>query len=209
MITIKEKQQGSRGFVKKGIGTELYYISFDEKINLLKSKIATERTLGARLLLFHKTNETVNHLIEALKVEQKLYSKIEICNSLTQLDEISIIPLINCLGKIGNNQHTIIPEKPFLKNSYPLPRDITARTLSTIGKKAMPQLLIALQKNNLTNLSELIDAIGHIHFNHKTEDISLYLETCYYKNETNSLIIWKLIRAFSGVNNGTKFLKEY
>lgn len=207
-MTNQQKQRKNRGFIENGHKSSFNNLSYDKKLNLLKSKIATERTLAARLLQFYKTDETVSYLIMALKNEQKLYSKIEICNTLTLLGNIAIMPLINCLGKIGNNQHKTIPEKPFLKDSYPLPRDIASRTLSSIGKKAMPKLLIALQKNDLQNLSELIDAIGHIHFNYKTENIFNQLKSCYYKNETNSLIKWKLIRAFSGVSESAIFLQE-
>ncbi|NQY53931.1 MAG: hypothetical protein HRT42_10220 [Campylobacteraceae bacterium] len=77
--------------------------SIYEIIDLLQSKTPTDRTIGARLL--SKRKEKINLLIKALTIEKKLYSKLEICNSLVNCGEISIKPLIETLGKIGINQH--------------------------------------------------------------------------------------------------------
>ena len=137
-----------------------------------------------------------------------MYPKIEICNTLSELNEIAIHPLIIRLGKIGDNQHKIVPEKEFLKDSYPLPRDIASRTLIRIGKKAIPALLKELETEDKNILSELIDTIGHINFNFKTENIYEPLKSCYNRNETEDLIKWKIIRAFSGINESEGFLKE-
>ena len=46
----KQEQLRNRGFLTDGIEREFENVSFDEKIELLGSKVATERTLGARLL---------------------------------------------------------------------------------------------------------------------------------------------------------------
>ncbi len=204
----KQEQLQNRGFIKDGIKSEFKNVSFDKKLELLKSKIASERTLGARLLKNNKTKKTVEHLICALKTEKKLYSKIEICNTLSELNEIAINPLIMSLGQIGNNQHKIVSKKEFLKDSYPLPRDIASRTLIRIGKKAIPELLKELETENISVLSELIDTIGHINFNSKSENIYTYLKSCYQRNETNDLIKWKIIRAFSGIHESEEFLNE-
>jgi HEAT repeat protein len=207
-MTNKQSQLQNRGFITEGIQSEFESVSFENKIELLKSKIATERTLGARLLKENKTRKTVDHLINALKSEKKLYTKIEICNTLSELEEIAINPLIKCLGKIGNNQHKRVPEKEFLKDSYPLPRDIASRTLIRIGIKAIPELLPVLKINDLNILSELIDAIGHINFNAKTDNIYEPLKTCYNQNKKEDLITWKIIRAFSGIHESEAFLKQ-
>ncbi|MEI6866842.1 hypothetical protein [Flavicella sp.] len=203
----KQKQLQNRGYVEKGVESEFTTIVFDKKIELLESKIATERTLGARLLIENKTKTTVDYLIKALTLEKKLYSKIEICNTLSELNEIAIKPLIKYLAKIGTNQHKTVPEKPFLKDSYPLPRDIASRTLVTIGKKAMPELLKELNSDNKSALSELIDTIGHINYYSNTENIYEPLKSSYNRNKTEDLIKWKIIRAFSGVNESYAFLK--
>ena len=125
-----------------------------------------------------------------------------------KLNEIAVNPLIMCLAKIGDNQHKTVPEKEFLKDSYPLPRDIASRTLTRIGKKAIPELLKELKTKDTSILSELIDTIGHINFNSKTENIYEPLKYCYNRNETEDLIKWKIIRAFSGISESEELLKE-
>jgi HEAT repeat protein len=207
MISTQEQLQ-NRGYLKDGIESDYRDISCDKKYKLLESTIATERTLGARLLKQNKTKATVTILIKALKAEKKLYSKIEISSTLSELGEIAIIPLIMNLGKIGNNQHKKIPEKQFLKDSYPLPRDLASRTLVRIGEKALPELLKRLETVNKKVFSELIDAIGHINFNSKTSNIYKPLKDCYNQNETDDLIKWKIIRAMSGTRQSKTFLNE-
>jgi hypothetical protein len=207
-MTKRQEQLSDRGFIAAGIESNFKNILLDEKVRLLKSITPTERTLGARLLKDNKAEKTVEDLIHALKIEKKLYPKIEICNSLSEMDEFAIQPLILCLGKIGNNQHKVVPEKEFFKNSYPLPRDIAGRTLIRIGKKAMPELLKELKTEDKRILSELIDTIGHIHFNSKLDNIYEPLKSCYKQHEKEDLIKWKIIRAFSGVNESELFLTE-
>ena len=197
-----------RGYIIDGIPCEYKTMSFDEKIELLKSKIATKRTLGARLLKENKITKTVKHLIEALKTEKKLYCKIEICNTLSSLEKLAVSPLILCLGKIGNNQHKTVPQKAFLKDSYPLPRDIASRTLIRIGEKALPELLKNIKIEDKTILSELIDTIGHINFNTKVRNIYPLLKNCYHQNESDDLIKWKIIRAMSGIHESETFLEQ-
>ena len=137
-----------------------------------------------------------------------MYSKIEICNSLSKLNDIAVSPLINCLGKIGGNQHKIVPEKEFLKDSYTLPRDIASRTLIRIGEKAIPELLKELEIGKEGVLSELIDTIGYINFYSKVKGIFESLIFCYVLNENNDLIKWKIIRAMSGISESESFLDE-
>ena len=107
----KQDKLKKRGYIDAGLAAEHKSTTFDEKTKLLKSKVATNRTLAARLLKENRTIKTVDHLIEALKIEKKLYCKIEICNTLSELKELATSPLILCLGKIGNNQHKTVPEK--------------------------------------------------------------------------------------------------
>lgn len=204
----KQEQLKNRGFIPNEVISEFENISFNKKINLLVSKIASERTLGARLLKEDKTQEVIAQLINALKVENKLYSKIEICNTLSQMNELAIDPLIKCLGMIGSNQHKTVPEKEFHKDSYPLPRDIAGRVLIRIGEKAIPKLLRALETNDTRILPELIDVIGHINFNSKLKNNHSPLIICYNRNSTSALIKWKIIRAFSGIVESEPLLNK-
>ena len=197
----------SRGFLVEGEEIAFVNLHNYQKLELLRSSIPKERSLGARLAK-SIGEPSVSELIEALKVEKKLYPKIEICNTLVGFGEISIKPLIEHLGQIGNNQHKDIPTKAFEKDSYPLPRDIAARTLAYIGKDALPDLLKVLVEDDFSKLSEAIDAVGFICFYNYQLDIYCKLIACYKSNIGNDLIRWKLVRAMSGFPESLEFLME-
>lgn len=204
----RQEQLISRGYLIKGAESEYFDISFNERIKYLQSKIPTERTLGAKLLADSKENKTIKYLINALKLEKKLYSKIEICNSLVSCGQLSVEPLIEILGKIGTNQHKRLPEKEFKKDSYPLPRDISSRTLAYIGKNALPELVKVLENGDEEQVSEAIDAVGYICFYDYKPKIFAKLKDCYLKYSQNDLIKWKIIRAMSGFSESKFFLQE-
>ncbi len=96
----RQEQLEKRGYLEGGMESEFGNISFEKRIELLESEIATERTLGARLLKENKNEITVDYLMKALKIEKKLYPKIEICNTLSELNEIAVNPLIKILGDV-------------------------------------------------------------------------------------------------------------
>jgi hypothetical protein len=52
----KQEQLTNRGYLIEGEESKYLCLSFDEKIKLLQSKTATDRTLGARLLVDSKEN---------------------------------------------------------------------------------------------------------------------------------------------------------
>ncbi len=199
------KDLESRGFLKNGAESAFANLPNLKKLELLKSPIPKERTLGARLTK-GIGESAVSALIAALKVEKKLYPKIEICNTLVEFGIIAVKPLIQELGRIGNNQHKVLSQKAFEKDNYPLPRDIAARTLAHFGKVALPSLLKVLEENNLPKLSEAIDAIGYICFYNHQPELFDKLESCYNSNVGSDLICWKLIRAMSGFPECEEFL---
>lgn len=196
-----------RGFFELGAESNFINLTCAEKVALLKSGIAQDRTLGARLLACNGV-AAVNDLVQALVVEKKLYPKIEICNTLVTLGEVAVKPLIAKLGRIGGNQHRDLPSKSFEKKSYPLPRDIAARTLAHIGVVALPDLLDVLDEDDLLKLSEAIDAIGFICFYSHQPEIYSKLIACYKHNSGSDLIRWKLVRAMSGFPESIEFLIE-
>jgi len=204
----KQEQLVSRGYLAKGMESEYPDKSLDEKIELLQNEIPTDRTLGARLLVNSKSDKIIGCLINALTVEKKLYCKIEICNSLVSCGQPSIKPLITILGQVGTNQYKKVPEKEFKKDSYPLPRDIAARTLVRFGPTALNELENVLNSRDEKQLSESIDAVGFICFYDYNHDIYTKLADCYSKNDQNNLIRWKIIRAMSGVPESKPFLQE-
>lgn len=201
------KDLENRGFLAEGENLTFVKLTSSQKFELLKSSIPKERTLGARLAK-GVGESAVSALIAALKVEIKLYPKIEICNTLVEFGIIAVKPLIQELGQIGSNQHKVLPKKEFEKDCYPLPRDIVARTLAHIGKDALPDLLKVLEENNLPRLSEAIDAIGYICFYNNQPEVFEKLKSCYKSNVGKDLIRWKLVRALSGFSESKDFLVE-
>lgn len=198
----------NRGFITAGIENKYLDTTFGQRIILLKSKLPTDRTLGARLLTKNSDLSTIDYLIDALIKEKKLYTKIEICNSLVSFGIDAVMPLIGFLGKIGNNQHKDVPNTGFKKNSYPLPRDIVSRTIIRIGSKAIPDLLRVLDSNDLILLSEAIDTIGFICFYEYQNNVFEFLIKCFDSNVDNNLIKWKIFRAMSAFPESESFLRE-
>jgi hypothetical protein len=203
-----ETQLTARGFLPAGFEADYLGLLAEEQFNLLQSKLPAERTLGARLLGLSKDVIAVDWLIQALQTEKKLYTKIEISNSLSSYGKTAVVPLIELLGKIGKNQHTMVSGKDFRKESYPLPRDIASRTIIRIGSKALPELFSAIETADIDTLSEAIDTIGFIHFYDKQPEVYSHLYSCFQRNINNELIKWKIIRAFSGCTESTPFLHE-
>ena len=204
-----EKQLENRGCFSSKIESEFAEKPFNELIELLNSESAVERTVSARLITKTKNSKSIPFLCLALEKEKKLYSKIEICNSLVSYGKEILPEIVKRLGKIGNNQHKHIPETEFKKNNYPLPRDIAARIIIRIGIDALPLLTENLKSNDTLKISETIDAIGYICFYNRTEEnIISNLMSCYKNHSDNELIKWKIIRAMSAFQKGEKFLNE-
>lgn len=202
------KQLENRGFLAEQIRNKDIETSLEQRIGFLKSKIPVERTLGARLLVKSEQISAIDYLIEALQIEKKLYPKIEICHSLVTYREEAVTSLIGILGKIGNNQHKIVPSTDFKKCNYPLPRDIVSRTLIRIGSGALPELLKILSECDLLKLSEAIDTIGFICFYEYNNEAFNLLMKCYFRHQDNDLIKWKILRAMSAFPESIPFLKN-
>ncbi len=197
-----------RGFLAKGEELQFLDLSFHEKIVLLKSNTPEKRTLAARLLANQSKSDAIEYLINALKLETKLYPKLEICNSLVNYKQHAVKPLVKILGEIGNNQHKTVPGKDFKKSSYPLPRDIASRTLARIGENALAELSIVIASGNMNQISEAVDAIGYVCYYSYNSEFFVKLKDCYLKNNGSDLIRWKIIRAMSGFPESLTFLGE-
>ncbi len=199
----------SRGFIAYGVEQNYQHLSFSERVNLLHSKTPSDRTLGARLLGLSTDLIAINYLIDALKAEKKLYTKMEICTQFESFGIDAVKPLIFLLGKVGNNQYRHIPGEKFKKKNYPLPHDIAARTLGRIGSIALPDLLKVLDSTDESVMSEAVDAIGYICFYNRQPHVFSHLEACFYRNSTNNLIKWKIFRAMSACAESEGFLNEH
>ncbi|OOM05683.1 HEAT repeat domain-containing protein [Clostridium saccharobutylicum] len=181
-------------------------LSEKELLILLKSKEPYKRTIAIKLLAnkVKLNNEIITLFCNMLLHENKLYTKIELCNALSKASVESAKIMVNYLGVIGKNQYKELPDKKFNKKSYPLPRDIVARTLAHMGVEVLPELIKVLKSNNVVAIREGLDAIGFICFyNSKDyhEEISNDLISCFNEYIEDDIIRWKSVRAFESFNN--------
>ncbi|PEL82701.1 HEAT repeat domain-containing protein [Bacillus wiedmannii] len=177
-----------------------------ELMEMLKSKEAYKRTIAVKILSekYDLNDDLIRLFLHTLKREKKLYTKIELCDTLSKGDVQSAKIMIEYLGQIGNNQHTILPTNGFNKKSYPLPRDIIARTLAHMKEDILPALMDVLKTNNIPAIREVIDAIGSICFYskiHSNTQIIDALILCLRNNYNDNIIRWKLVRAFESFSD--------
>lgn len=175
-------------------------------LEMLKSKEAYKRTIAVKLLSekYDLKDDLIRLFLHTLKQEKKIYTKIELCDALSKGDVQSAKIMIEYLGRIGNNQHKELPTNGFNKKSYPLPRDIIARTMAHMKEEILPILMGVLKTNNILGIREVIDAIGFICFYNRiysTTQIVDVLILCLKENYNDDIIRWKLVRAFESFND--------
>lgn len=179
---------------KKCAKTQLLSMINDDKATIRSTAVLTLSQTYAI------TKEEVTILVQRLVREKALYTKIYICQVLATLGEEAVIIMLPYLGNIGNNQYQQIPDKISKKKSYPLARDIIARTLANMSIDLFPLLIKTLTTVNETQLSELLDAVGYMMFYHPHVIDKVAIDTMYqiylqYQSET--LIVWKLVTCLS------------
>jgi hypothetical protein len=173
-----------------------------ELLELLHSHEAYKRTIGIKLLhKLYRREEYIPLFCDMLKEEDKLYTRIELRNTLAEYEEKSIPYILPLLGIIGNNQHKQIGIVDDNKPSYPCPRDLAAGVLIRIGEKALPYLkTFVVESKNKKAIYEAIDAIGFISWHSNNIDMENLLINCWENNKEDALMKWKLIRAFQSFN---------
>ena len=197
----------SRGFVDKSQIDYDIDISVQSLKNQLESKSPEKRTSAAITIKEKNIYCLIPELIAALRIENKLYSKIGISEALVSFKEKTIKKVIPLLGKIGKNQHKKLPAKPFKKDNYPLPRDTIARILNKIGVDVIPILLNEVDRMPRSQLLEAIDVMGNISYYHNNSEALNFLLNLFEKNRNDELMSWKIIRAFSAFPD-PKIIKE-
>lgn len=170
---------------------------------MIYSKNSVERTVAVNILSkkYIKNIFFVQILLDRLCKEKCLYTRIEICKSLEKGDINTARLMINYLGKIGKNQHLSLPKSVSKKNSYPLPRDLIARTLGKMDICIFDILLEEAVKDNTS--IEIIDAIGYMAFYNKelaTEDNLYKVFNIMTRDISNKLIIYKITTCLSAFN---------
>jgi hypothetical protein len=176
-----------------------------ELLEMIKSKEAYKRTIAVKLLSEKNdlNDDLIRLFLHTLTQEKKLYTKIELCDALSKGEVESAKIMVEYLGKIGSNQHRVLPINGFNKNSYPLPRDIIARTLAHMNEEILPVLLDVLKTNSTLAIREVIDAIGFICYYHKIHSNSQIIDAlilCLKDNYNDDITRWKMVRAFESFN---------
>ncbi|MFK5707553.1 HEAT repeat domain-containing protein [Lysinibacillus boronitolerans] len=177
-----------------------------ELLEMITSKEACKRTIAVKLLSASQdlNDDLIRLFLQTLTKEKKLYTKIEICEGLSKGGVQSAKIMVDYLGQIGNNQHTVLPTNGFNKKSYPLPRDIIARTLAHMKENILPVLMDVLKTNNIPAIREVIDAIGFICFYNKIQSNTQIIDAlllCLKNNYNDDITRWKLVRAFESFND--------
>lgn len=157
-------------------------------------------------LKYHQDANYTQLLLQQLSKEKALYTRIEIQKHLSKYGNIQ--QMCQYLGKIGHNQYKKLPTKISMKKSYPLPRDIVARSLAHMNKDKLYELFSILPTLQEHQLIEAIDAFGFLCFYHQdmiNDDMYLYLIHLYHNNE-NLLMKWKIITCLSAFPQSYPFL---
>lgn len=169
------------------------------------------RTIAARLLPL--SSKTIDPLLETLACESALYTRLAITDKLESGDRSTVEKMLPLLATIGKNQHQT-PIAPSKKNSYPLPRDLIARSLGRMDPALFPVLLEAGTNLSISKLKEWIDAIGYMVFYHPDLASAENFQTLYSIKEAHldePLIQWKFLICFSAFpqSKGCLLKEEY
>jgi len=175
---------------------------------VFKSDCSTARTASACNL--SSEQETVTgELLKQLRVEKCLYTRIAIAKSLEKGNINTAKQMIGYLGIIGDNQHKELPKTVSRKTSFPLPRDIIARSLGNMDIAVFDEIIDVIEGKDIIKISEALDAIGYMAFYHpqlatlhNAEPIFSLVEYC----AENKLILWKAMLCLSSF--GLKESKE-
>ena len=144
--------------------------------------------------------EDVVHLLQQLTKEKCLYTRLAIGEILEQGNKMTASHMVRYLGKIGNNQYKELPKKVSAKKSYPLPRDLIARSLGRMNPCVLPVLLGVLETQDASQISEVLDAIGFMIFYYPEEAVQekaqviLQVAEAYREHDE---VVWKCLMCLS------------
>ena len=103
----QSKGKSDRGFVADIDEVRYASKSTGELIDLLKSQVANERTVAARIMGTRTEALTVEYLLASLETEQKLYAKIEICRSLANVKCFMVMKYQKSAKRVRWNGHDV------------------------------------------------------------------------------------------------------
>jgi hypothetical protein len=192
-----------RGYIENYDLRKFQELDRDELIKLLYDIVPVHRSAAAKVigLKYGAGEEKIaDILLEQLYKEKKLYTRLEICTALESGNSITAKRMIPYIGRIGNNQHRVLPDRPSLKKSYPLPRDLIVRSLARMKREIMPVLMEVLDSNDTDKIREVLDAIGFLAFYNIEAASVQYMEKVIdtvEKHKEDDIITWKGIICLS------------
>lgn len=199
-----------RGMIDKEELIQLSSLSKDELIQYMQISPSI-RSACIHLLSkqFHHDDDYTQILLNQLCKETALYTKIEIQDQLSLYGNVTM--MCQYLGKIGHNQYRKLPQRVSLKKSYPLPRDIIARSLAHMNISHFPDFIKQIPHLTTKQLQEAVDALGFLCFYHSelaTSDIEEMIYQMINEYHNNDLIVWKLITCLSAFPHSYTFLNH-
>ena len=198
-----EKQLKNRGMASQEEVDALSRLSVEELLVKIHDKQPCVRSAAA-INLGRAVDEAAGDLLQQLSVEKSLYTRIAICESLEKGNIQTALKMTEYLGEIGNNQYEELPDKVSAKKSFPLPRDIIARSLGRMNIANYPATTKVLESGNVKKISEALDGIGYMVFYHPvlaTEANCRNVIMTASRYEGNQLILWKILLCLSAFSN--------
>lgn len=192
---------------------DLYATASQEAcLNGLFSEDGAQRSAAATYLELRKDH--VETLCVQLQKESCLYTRIAICHRLAQGDVHTARILCRYLGTVGHNQHKTLPKAVSKKKSYPLPRDLIARTLGKMHPDILPALLEVLKSGEKETIKEALDAFGFLLYYHQELPTIQYLPVITalcQRWQTDAVLLWKCMMVLSAIpaKDTIIFLKKY
>lgn len=184
-----------RGCIDVSVVSSHQKLSKEELIGCLdESPIIRTSCIYLITSKFRHDDDYTSILLNQLCREKAIYAKIEIQGDLAEFG--NVYEMCHFLGKVGHNQHREILPRPTLKKSYPLPRDLVARSLGHMDGRRYFEFLEAMKTlKDEKQLLEAIDGFGFFCFYHRDDIdeqafqlISQYVE----QYQDNELMTWKL-----------------
>lgn len=194
----------SRGRIAEADLRAYAHLNPDALVSLAGSTTAAERTIAVRLLSTYFPPDArpwLDLLLDMLAKEKSLYTRLAICDALAQGGLPAAARMLPQLGRIGHNQHKTVPPAPSKKASFPLPRDLIARTLGRMGADVLPFLVASLPEAMPPQLPELLDAIGYLATRHaghaQVDGPAIRILDVYHAYPENALVRWKCVLCLS------------
>ena len=188
-------------------------LPWEQLVEELRCPDPCRRTAAARCM-DPNSKSAPGLLLEQLAQEKCLYTRLAICETLEKGTEETAEKMLPWLGRIGNNQYKALPDKVSAKKSFPLPRDLIARSLARMDTAVFPLLLQLFNTGSEQQISEALDAAGFMAFYHPAladgENAERILHLLH-SHSGSEIIVWKVLLCLSAfpVPEAVRVLEGY